>query len=132
MFKYSHIIKFHEVDAAGIIFFANVYKIAHDAYQNFLFSLDLDENYFESKHYAIPLVHSSADYLKPIKFNDTVTIEVKVVKLGESSFELNYNFLNEKNEITVQVETVHVMIEKENFKKTNIPEKLKKNLAKFL
>ena len=132
MFKYNHTIKFHEVDAAGIIFFANVYKIAHDAYQDFLFSLNFEENYFESKKYAIPLVHSSADYLKPIKFNDNITIEIKVVKLGDSSFELSYNFLNEKNEVMAQVETVHVMIEKENFKKTAITEELKESLTKFL
>jgi len=131
MFNYVHKIKFHEVDSVGIVFFANVYKIAHDVYQEFLFSLNLNENYFESEKFAIPLIHSSADYFKPLKFNQNVNINLCIEKVGKSSFELNYNFKNEKEETLVKVKTVHVMISKPDFAKTEIPVDLKNELMRF-
>ena len=36
MFTYQTKIKLHDTDAAGVIFFANQFKIIHDAYESLL------------------------------------------------------------------------------------------------
>lgn len=128
MFEYKYKVKFHDVDAAGIIFYANVFKIAHDAYQEMLYSFNLDEDYFTSKNFAIPIVHTEADYLKPICFGDELNIQIKTVKIGNSSFILEYDFIDQDFEKKVKVNTTHVFITKDFIKKVDLPELIKSKL----
>lgn len=128
MFKYDYKIKFHDVDAAKIVFFGNVYKIAHDAYQEMLNGFELKEDYFTSENYVIPIVHSEAEYFSPLKFNQDIKIKISVLKIGESSFELRYDFMDEKDYRYVCVKTVHVLVDKKSFKKTKLTDDILKML----
>lgn len=130
MFKTIYKIAFCETDPGGILFFAEFFKIAHIAYERFFESLKLERNYFLDDRYILPIVHANADYLSPVKFGDELKCEVNVGKIGKTSFELVYKLIN-KNKISAEVLTKHVVVKKENFKKADIPndllEKLKEN-----
>ena len=124
MFTTNYKIAFCETDPGGILFFAEFFKIAHITYERFFDNLDLDRNYFLDDKYILPIVHSSADYVSPVKFGDELNCEVKVGNIGTTSFELVYTLRN-KNNISAKVLTKHVVVIKDSFEKAPIPEILR-------
>ena len=133
MFTYQTTIKLHETDAAGLLFFSNQFKILHDAYEALLEScgfgfavLLLEKNYF------LPIVHAESDYKAPLFVGDRVTIEIKVLNIGNSSFTFSY-ILRDQNKKTVGTgKTVHVTIDKKNRTKIPLPADMRATLKKFV
>lgn len=123
MFNTKYKITFSETDPGGIVFFAEFFNIAHITYERFFESLVLDRNYFLDDKFAIPIVHSNADYLSPVKFGDELNCELIVGKIGETSFELKHTIYN-KGIIATKILTKHVVVLKDEFKKSSIPANL--------
>ena len=123
MFTTKYKIAFAETDPGGILFFAEFFKIAHITYERFFESLDLDRNYFLDDEYILPIVHSNADYISPVRFGDELKCEVFVGNIGETSFELIYTLTN-KDKIASKLVTKHVAVKKAKFEKAPIPKSL--------
>lgn len=66
--------------------------------------------------YVVPIIHSESEYVKPIKYGDEITVNVQVSQLKHSSFELTYTIKREK-ELCCHAKTVHVFVDKKNWKK---------------
>lgn len=129
MFVYNLTINFHQADPAGILFFANIFTLAHDAYEALLQSFEMERNYFNDDEFVIPIVHSEADYYSVIKPGEELNIVVKAGLIKNSSFELIYEFVDSENKTRAKVKTVHVLVKKEDFKKTDLPVELLTGLA---
>ncbi len=132
MFRFPYKVNFYDADAAGILFFANVYKIAHTAYENFLEQISPERNFFDDEEILIPIIHSEADYHRPILPGEEIEVVLSVAHLRESTFGLHYDFLDKAGNLKVKVETVHIAVSKKDFKKTSLPEDLRTNLEKHL
>lgn len=127
MKKYKDKINFYDCDPAGILFFANIYKIAHKAYESFLLDISPERDFFSDGNILLPIIHSEADYIKPLTPGNKIEIEVSVSILRQSSFELTYNVLLD-DDLCAKVKTVHVAVDKKSFSKTNLPGNLKDSL----
>lgn len=123
MFTTNYQVTFSETDPGGILFFAEFFKIAHITYERFLQSINAYRNYFQDDKIVIPIVHSSADFKNSVKFNDTLTCEIIVGKISESTFELLHT-LKKNDKIAAKIKTVHTVLSKDGFEKAKIPEKL--------
>ncbi|MCX6151712.1 MAG: acyl-CoA thioesterase [Ignavibacteriales bacterium] len=132
MFTYTTRVNFYDADPAGILFFANVFKLAHSTYEDFMARAKFKVNYFTGDKYAIPIIHTGADYIEPIFPDSTIKIQLSVTEVKNSSFVLMYDLLNSKDEVLAKCKTVHVFIEKNKWKKVNIPAEVKKHLRKYL
>lgn len=132
MFSYQTTIKLHETDAAGLLFFSNQFKILHDAYEALLESwgfgfavLLLEKDYF------LPIVHAESDYKAPLFVGDKIKVEVKIARVGNSSFTFAYILKNSDNKIVGTGKTVHVTINKKTRTKIPLPTDMKATLKKF-
>jgi YbgC/YbaW family acyl-CoA thioester hydrolase len=130
MFTYKKKINFYDCDAAGVLFFARIYELCHSAYEAMIESFNLVEDYWNNEEYIVPIIKSEASYHKPIKYGETITVDIKVAQLKSSSFELNYECKNEKGEITNKVRTVHVCVRKKDWKKKEMPVKVYEGFVK--
>jgi len=128
MFVNKSRIYFNQVDPGGILFYGEVFNIVHSAYEEMLNSFDLDTNYFEHSEFAIPIIHSEADYLKPVKFGDEIITKIVVSELKTSSFSLEFEIQDIIGNILVKVKTVHVFVKKKGFAKTELPTGLRNKL----
>ena len=131
MFTTNYKIAFSDTDPGGIVFFANFFKVAHFAYEQFFESLNLRRNYFLDEEYIIPIVNSSADFKFPAKFGDTIVCGVYVEQIGTTSFSLKYDLIV-NDRISAEVKTTHVFVKKADFKKTDLPKDLKLLLTEHL
>jgi 1,4-dihydroxy-2-naphthoyl-CoA hydrolase len=132
MFIYKRKIDFYDCDPAGILFYARIFNLTHSAYEAFISSFNLEEDYWNNEDYVVPIIHSEAFYHKPFTNNDEAVIEVTVAMLKDSSFELNYFCKNQRGEKCVKAKTVHVFVDKGSWKKRRIPETVKKNFTDHL
>jgi len=121
MNKFQRRINFFDADPAGVMFFGHVYSLCHSAYEELVAGFGLPENYFNHPEIAIPVVHSEADYMKPLYPGEEVTIEIEAGQIGKSSFNLLYSVYNSRNEKAASVKTAHVFIDKKSFSKRSIP-----------
>ncbi len=132
MFTYTTIIKLHDTDAAGLLFFTSQFKIMHDAYEALLVSLEFPfATLIRKKKYFLPIVHAEADYKSPLFVGDRIRLEVAVKDLGHSSFTLGYTLRNERKKIVGLGKTVHVAIDKKSRAKIPLPSKLRQALRKM-
>lgn len=133
MFSSNQKVYFYDADPAGIIFFANLFKFAHVAFEDFIGNIHPGKEYFTVENSVIPVFHAEANYLNPIKVGDEIRIDVSVSILKSSSFEMNYKIYKDQTQLAAEAKIVHVCVDKKSFKKNELPkdlyEKLKANLV---
>ncbi|MHC4998492.1 MAG: acyl-CoA thioesterase [Planctomycetota bacterium] len=125
MYTYQTRIRLHHTDAAGVVFFSNLFVIAHDAYESFLESHLTLNTLLSDGAYIIPIVHAEADYLLPLTLSETLRVELSLEQMGTSSFNLGYVIKNSKMETAVRLKTIHAVQLKDNGKTIPIPEPLR-------
>lgn len=90
-FTYSRTVRFADTDAAGVVYFANVLSICHEAYEAALTAAGIDLKYFFSNlAAAFPIVHASVDLRRPMSCGDRLLIHLTLRQQSEDSFELAY------------------------------------------
>jgi 1,4-dihydroxy-2-naphthoyl-CoA hydrolase len=131
MFAYKTKVRLHDTDAAGIIFFANQFKIVHDAYEDLLEEFGWSfSKMLKGTKYFLPIVHAESDYKTPLFVGDKITITIKVGHIGKTSFSFEYS-LKRANTQVGTAKTVHVTVLQKNHKKVPLPSTLRKSLEQF-
>ena len=131
MFTYTTKIRLHDTDAAGIIFFANQFKIIHDAYEELLEEFGLGfQSILKETNYFQPIVHAESNYKAPVMVGDKIVIVIKVGHIGKTSFSLEYTLKRGKTLIGT-AKTVHVTINQKTRKKISLPSALRRALNKY-
>ena len=131
MYKNDYVVKLPDTDAAGILFFASYIKLAHEAYESFMVDIEFSLRYvIEDSDIFVLIVHTEADYKSSLRLEDNYSIDISVSKIGRTSFELEYQFLMDNNEIA-KIKTVHVATGKKSGRPIRLPEKLLDGLKKY-
>ena len=87
-------VKFEEVDAAGVTFFARFFNWCHEAMENF-FNGELPgtagyADLIMKRRIGFPAVHLTADWKAPLRYGDVARIETSVLKIGTTSLVFRY------------------------------------------
>jgi YbgC/YbaW family acyl-CoA thioester hydrolase len=129
-FGEERVVRFQDVDAAGIIFYPRVLEYFSDVYIAMLMGSgwDLPKELGRSA-VGTPLVHAEADYLAPLRFGDRVSVEIVGVKLGSTSFTVGYRIRANGGTVASIGQTVHVCLDRATFKPHAIPESLREILT---
>ncbi len=130
MIKFNRRINFYDCDPAGILFFGRIFEICHSAYEEMIAGFNLAEDFWSNDEYIVPILNSEAHYHKPLKYGETVSVEITVRTLKSSSFELEYVCRNQAGEECTVVKTVHVFVDKSTWKKHRMKPELKEGLEK--
>ncbi len=96
-FVYGRVIRFHETDAAGVVYFARLLTLCHEAYEASLAAVDIDLKAFFSAAggMAVPIVHTEADFYQPLSCGDAIAIALVPKQLSLHSFEIAYTISNQ-------------------------------------
>ena len=128
MFTLKRKINFYDCDPAGILFYARLFEINHSVYEEMINSFKLKENYWFNDKFVVPIIKTDGAYFKPLKGGVTVTVNLSVTLLKENSFELTYEWMDEKGELAAKARTVHVFVDKKSWKKIPIYDEIKNSL----
>ena len=98
-------VRFEEVDAARIVFFAHYAAFAHEAMED-LFS-DLQGGYARlilERKVGLPAVDLKVRYLAPLRYGDRMRIETRTLRLGNRSAQLGYRVLRGDGVLCAELE----------------------------
>jgi len=104
--------RFGDTDAAGVMHFHQLLRWCHEAYEESLerFGIAAAEVFPRpvwdgegesgdgaeaSPVLALPIVHCSADYLRPLRVGDPLSIALEPKRLDPGLFEVSYSFRND-------------------------------------
>lgn len=125
-------VKLNDTDAAGILFFANYFRIAHTAYEAFMKSIGCGlDHIIRKSNYLLPIVHAETDYKRGLHLGDEFTISLKA-QIGQTSFTLSYLFTDAHGNVAAKLRTVHVSVDKKTGEKIHLPEEIRKGLATII
>ena len=132
MFTYKTVIHLHQTDAAGLLFFSHQFEIIHDAYEALLEKIGFGfANLIRQKDYFLPIVHAEADYKAPLFVGDRITIEVRIGRIGKSSFSFVYKLWNADKKLIGTAKTVHVTTDKRTHRSIPLPREMKVAIKKL-
>ncbi|MFA7096927.1 MAG: thioesterase family protein [Gammaproteobacteria bacterium] len=126
-------IPFHEVDQAGIMFYAHLFVHAHDVYEQFMKTIGygLDAILADGR-YLIPLVHAQADFREPMRHAAEITARLWLEQVNDSSFTVGYDFIAASGRLYAHAQTVHCCLDKSSGRKRSIPEDLRERLLPYV
>ncbi len=91
MIRVERPVRFEDVDAAGIVFFARFFGYAHDAMERFFG--ELPGGYVDlitRRRIGFPSVHVACDYRAPLRYGDVAVLHVEVAHVGTTSCGFSY------------------------------------------
>lgn len=131
MFRYTTRITLRDADAAGVLFFARYFSLAHDAYEAFLEAQGFGVGrILNEESYIIPIVRAEAEYKAPLRVGQTAIVRLHVAELRRRTFSIVCELLTPENKVACLVRTVHVVVDKATGRSVPLPRPLVAALEK--
>lgn len=128
LFEVEQFISFSDGDPAGIVFFANIFEIAHKTLELFKISENSWDSWFNDSQHGWPLRHAEAEFLAPIRVGRNVRTLLFLEKQGNRSIKFRCEIFqgggqrvnhsapsgeaNTSDVLCAIVKTVHVKVER--------------------
>ena len=122
-FIYKRTVRFRDTDAAGVVYFANVLAMCHEACEESLAASGINlKAFFSNPEVVIPVVHASVDFLRPMFCGDHLLIHLMTTLHSCNEFEITYEVLAaEANKIVAKANTRHVCINPSSRARKELP-----------
>ncbi|NEQ70089.1 MAG: acyl-CoA thioesterase [Symploca sp. SIO2D2] len=124
-FTHKRTVYLADTDAAGVVYFANVLIMCHEAYETSLATADISlKKLLSDRAIALPIVHSTVDFLRPMFCGEQLLIELSSQQLSDTEFEIAYNIVatSSSEQCLAKAITRHVCINPMTRKRTRLPE----------
>ena len=130
-FVYNLKIYYEDTDAGGVVYYANYLKFLERARTDAIFSLGFTNTEIKNKFDIIFVVKTcNINYLKPLKFEDNISVVSKFDKLTKTSFIMNQ--VIKRNNIIVTIAKVHIVSVSSEGKPKKIPKDLYVLFTKYI
>ena len=119
-------VRFGDTDAAGVMHFTQLLHWCHEAYEESLerFGIAATEVFPTPGCYpetALPIVHCSADFLRPLVCGDPLAIALEPHRLDPGCFELTYRFSSNGTPVATAL-TRHLAISSSQRQRRELPD----------
>jgi 1,4-dihydroxy-2-naphthoyl-CoA hydrolase len=134
---YARTLHLGDTDAAGVVYFASLLSICHEAYE---FALEQEniplQTFLSRSEIILPIVHAEIDFFAPLQCGDRLLINFSSYLLNEYGFELTYQVFLDHPErrserSAAQALTRHVCIYPQTRKKVPLSPALGQCLEKW-
>ena len=121
MFTTSILVRFGDLDAAGIAYYPNLVNFLHEALEDF-FVGHVGRSYPEvfGGGLASPTVKVEMEFLAPVHYGDHVDVDVIVERVGRSSVQIRYEGAVGGRPV-FRARNVAVVVEMKSFRPIQIP-----------
>ena len=127
-FTYHRTVRLSDTDAAGVVYFAQVLSMCHEAYEESLAASGINlKAFFNNSSTAIPIAYAEIDFFKPMFVGDRLIIEVSPQPLSDSEFVTAYRIVNDSSSGNplAKAKTRHVCIRPGSRRRNPLPETIR-------
>lgn len=88
--------RYGEVDKMGYVYYVNFVMYCHQARTELMRKLGVSEKVLEANKIMLPVVSFDIEYLKPVYYDELITIRTSVIKLQKSRLYFKFELKNEQ------------------------------------
>ena len=119
-------VRFGDTDAAGVVHFVRLLEWCHQAYEESLerfgiAAADIFPTPDAAPEVALPIVHCSADFRRPLVCGDPLAIRLEPRRVDPGCFEVSYRFSSGAEEVARGL-TRHLAIRTDTRKRCSLSE----------
>ena len=123
-------VRFGDTDAAGVMHFAQLLRWCHEAYEESLERFGIPAAAIfpvpeQRPAVALPIVHCSADFLRPLSCGDPLTIQLEPRRRDPGCFELQVQFRRGEEPVARGL-TRHLAIDATSGQRCPLPEPIQR------
>jgi acyl-CoA thioester hydrolase len=124
-------VRFRDTDVQGHVYFGNYFEFCDEAYSAYTRAMALP--WQEMLKSGVDMFYASAacDYLGSAKFEDTIQVEARISKIGNTSITSNFVIRNEVGETLAKATLTSVCVNPESREKTRVPDAFREAVAQF-
>ena len=131
-FRVPYTIALYDTDAAGIIFYANLFRICQYALEGFLADIGYGlPVLFSRRTMGLPVVHAEGDFEQQLTVGMKVEIRARVASIGTSSYRMAYELWSEQGARMATASTVQVCVDPQTRTSVKLPEDFRKALQTY-
>lgn len=134
MYRTKLIVRFGDIDQAGIVYYPRFLHYFHISMEEF-FSHELGIDYSTvilQRRIGLPTVHLETDFRKPLRYGDVFEVEVRVLSVGVTSIKFGYTaFFENQDIIALEGHNITVCMDLQTSKKKKIPGWLRQKLEAY-
>lgn len=116
--------RYGEVDKMGYVYHANYVTYCHQARNELLRKLGLDEVKLEENQIMLPVISFDITYRKPAHFDELLTIETSIKELPKTRFNFEFEVKNKQGILLCKATSNVVFVD--------IDSRLPKSIPKFI
>jgi len=121
MFTTTILVRFGDLDAAGIAYYPNLVNFLHESFEDF-FSGHVGRPYPEVYREGIgfPTVKLEVEFLSPVHYGDHVEVRVTIERIGRSSVQIRYE-ASVQGRPVFRARNVAVVVDMKTFRPMALP-----------
>jgi len=133
-FVYRMPVRFADVDHAGIVYYPVFFNYFHIAFEEFFRDRMGTRSYvrlLDEDHIGFPAVSCDCSYSSPLRFGDTIDIEMSLARVGTKSATFRYRVFRAADEdrsdrvLCAEGTTKCAVVDLQAFRAVSIPENLR-------
>jgi 1,4-dihydroxy-2-naphthoyl-CoA hydrolase len=132
LFAMPRTVRFQDIDAAGILFYARAFEYFHDAYLALLEDRGIDvPARIRERTWGAPLGHAEADFKAPMRYGDRIVVDIDGGTIGKTSLTVAYTVRSatDPTRVFCTGKTVHIFIEVPSLKPRDVPDEVRTAFA---
>ena len=122
MFLYKHRVRYYETDKMGVAHHSSFVMWFENARIEFLRHFGVDYKGIEDKGFNLAVVEVSGRFLKPVFFDEEISVKVALSRFDGTYAKFDYEVLNDRS-VVVKGYSKHLVVDK-NLKTSKLPEKI--------
>ena len=116
--------RYQETDRMGIVYHANYLSYFELGRVEWLRNKGLDYARFEDSGVLLPVVNISINYKAPARYDQLLSVETELVKIGGASLVFHNKIYDENKQLLVEGEVTLVATDFSSFKPIKLPTSL--------
>jgi 1,4-dihydroxy-2-naphthoyl-CoA hydrolase len=120
-------IRLHHTDAAGLIFFPRLFELVQEILEVVLQErgASISER-LEGDGPIMPIAHCEADYRRPLRLGDELTVTMTCERVGEKSLTFVYRITDDQGQEVARARTVHVAMDRQSGESVPLTEEMRR------
>lgn len=125
-------IRYDEVDKMGYVYHGNYAKYYHVGRTELLRKLGICDKELEKLNILLPVIEMTAKFIKPVYYDETITVSSSVIEKPVSRIKFEHIILNQNDEIVHKAYTTLAFVEEKTRKPRRVPDIISNKLELFI
>ena len=125
-------VRYDEVDKMGYVYHGNYARYYHISRTELLRKVGICDRELESQNIILPVIEMNISYIKPVYYDDFITIRTRLLELPKTRMKFQHEVINQDDEIINIANSTLVFVDSNTRKPMIIPEIILNKLEAYL